>query len=148
MTTGRKIILAEDNLADVELTKIAFREIDIPLEVVHVFDGQELLNYLATEPLHDVALILMDLNMPRMGGIEVLKNMYKDEELRKLPIVVLSSSKHEVDVQTCYTYGANAYVCKPIDMDEFQQTINAIAYFWCDINVLPSFKAKNSESLQ
>ncbi len=139
MSSPRKIILAEDNLADAQLTKIAFGELDISLEVVHVVDGQKLLDYLRTEPHEEIALILLDLNMPRMGGLEVLKVMYEDEELRNLPVVVLSSSAHENDVRTCYQYGANAYVCKPIDIDDFHQSIRSIAYFWGEINVLPVF---------
>ncbi|MEL6867179.1 MAG: response regulator [Bacteroidota bacterium] len=139
----RKIIIAEDNLADVQLTKIAFEDIPLPLEVVHVFDGQELLDYVRKQAvLSDIALILLDLNMPRMGGVEVLKNFYNDKELRKLPVVVLSSSRHETDVEACYEYGANAYVCKPIDINDFHVAIRSIAYFWGDINVLPSYDAQ------
>ncbi len=142
MNTAKKILLAEDNIADVELTKIAFRELNLPLEVVHVSDGQQLLdhlNNLATHQLDDIALILLDLNMPRMGGIDVLKVLYKDDELRRLPVVVFTSSSHDSDIQACYEYGANAYVCKPLDIQDFNQTIQAIANFWGEINVLPSF---------
>ena len=142
--TQRKIILAEDNLADVELTKIAFKEIPLPLDIVHVYDGQELIDYVNQEPLGNIALILLDLNMPRMGGIEVLKHFYSDSNLCKLPTIVLSSSKHENDILTCYEYGANAYVCKPIDIEKFHETIQNIAYFWCTVNVLPTYEFENS----
>ncbi|MEO1623635.1 MAG: response regulator [Bacteroidota bacterium] len=140
MIPQRIIILAEDNIADVELTKIAFSEVPLPLEVVHVSDGQELLEYVRKEPLGNIALILLDLNMPRMGGIDVLKYFYEDQHFKKLPVVVLSSSMHERDVQTCYEYGANAYVCKPIDMEQFSTAIRNIAYFWGSINVLPTYE--------
>ncbi|MEM1323025.1 MAG: response regulator [Bacteroidota bacterium] len=139
MGSPRKIILAEDNLADAQLTRIAFDELDVNLEVVHVVDGQKLLDYLKSSSHEEIALILLDLNMPRMGGLEVLKVMYEDEELRNLPVVVLSSSAHESDVKTCYEYGANAYVRKPIDMEEFHKSIRSIAYFWGEVNVLPVF---------
>lgn len=73
MVTRKKIILAEDNIADVELTKMAFQEIGLPIDLIHVFDGQELVNYVKDNQLDDIALILLDLNMPRMGGVDVLK---------------------------------------------------------------------------
>ena len=139
MRNAKKIILAEDNIADVELTKIAFRELNLSLEVFHVFDGQQLLDELKVQPLDEIALILLDLNMPRMGGLDVLKVMYKDEELRRLPVIVFTSSSHETDVHACYEYGANAYVTKPIDINDFHKTIEAIANFWGEVNVLPSF---------
>ena len=139
MNNLRKIILAEDNIADVELTKIAFKELDLNLDVSHVFDGQQLMDLLKTSSLNEVALVLLDLNMPKMGGLDVLKQMYEDVELRKLPVVVFTSSAHESDVHSCYEYGANAYVNKPIDINDFHKTIAAIANFWAEINVLPAF---------
>ena len=139
MKTAKKIILAEDNIADVELTKLAFKELDLNLEVYHVFDGQQLLDYLKGQSFDEIALILLDLNMPKMGGLDVLKLMYEDEELAKLPVVVFTSSAHKSDVQACYEFGANAYVSKPIDINDFHKTITAIANFWTEINVLPAF---------
>ena len=136
----KKIILAEDNIADAELTKIAFKDLGLPLEVVHVMDGQQLVDYVKRGPLSDIVLILLDLNMPRMGGLEVLRYFYNDPVFKKLPVVVLSSSNHQSDVWACYDHGANAYVCKPIDMEKFNATIKSIADFWCDINVLPTFE--------
>ena len=136
----KKIILAEDNPADVQLTKMAFEEVAPGLEVVHVADGQELVDYVSTAALTDIALILLDLNMPRMGGIDVLRRFYQDEEFKKLPVVVFSSSASQDDVSTCYDLGANAYVCKPIDINDFNNIIRAIASFWGEINVLPEYK--------
>lgn len=135
----RKIVLAEDNLADAKLTTLAFQDLDASLEVVHLVDGKELLEYLRTQSHDDIALVLLDLNMPRMGGLEVLKVMYSDEELKHVPVVVLSSSAHESDVKACYDFGANAYVCKPIDIEKFHYSIRSIAQFWGEINVLPVF---------
>lgn len=144
MNTAKKIILVEDNVADVELTKMAFNKLELPLEVVHVFDGYELLELLKKLNLEDIALILLDLNMPKIGGLDILKLMSEDEELCKLPVIIFSSSNNESDVFECYEYGANAYVSKPLDINEFHKTIQAIAYFWGDINVLPSFDNVNS----
>ena len=135
----KKIILAEDNLADVELTKLAFADLSLPIELVHVNDGQELLNYLDNAELSEIALVLLDLNMPKINGIEILKMMYDDLEYKKLPVVVLSSSLHENDIVTCYEYGANAYVNKPIDINDFNEVISSIANFWVEINLLPVF---------
>ena len=139
MIRPKKIILAEDNPADAQLTQMAFSDLPLSLELVHVNNGQELMDFLNTEPLDNIALILLDLNMPKKGGIEVLKECYEDEELRKLPIVVLSSSGASADINTCYMNGANAYVQKPIDIDQFNNTISSIANFWTTINVLPTF---------
>ncbi len=139
MVKRKKILLAEDNLADVELTKMALKEIGLPLDLVHFFDGQELVNYIQENPLEDIALILLDLNMPRMGGVDVLRTFSLDDDFKKIPVVVFSSSTHENDVKTCYDFGANAYVCKPIDINDFTRTLNSITQFWGEINVLPTY---------
>ncbi len=143
MRTTKKIILVEDNIANMELTKLAFRKLELPLEVIHVFDGYELIDLLENSNLEDVALILLDLNMPKLGGLEVLKIMDENEELCKLPVIVFSTSSNEEDVYACYEFGANAYVNKPIDINEFHKTIEAIAHFWGDVNVLPAFNNVN-----
>lgn len=137
---SKKIILAEDNLADYELTKLAFEELDLSVQIIHIGDGQELLNYLKEAPLSDISLMLLDLNMPKVNGIEILKMMYHDEHLRKLPVIVLSSSLHATDVRTCYEYGANAYVNKPIDINDFNDLISSIANFWIGINLGPIYE--------
>jgi len=139
MAKPRKIILAEDSIADAQRATEAFSTAKIPLEVVHVEDGEKLLDLLRTEYLENIALVLLDLNMPKVGGIDVLKIMYNDDELKKLPVIIFSSSPQKEDVLDCYEYGANAYVCKPTDIDEYQKTINAISNFWGEINVLPSY---------
>ena len=144
MKTAKKIILVEDNVADVELTKIAFRKLELPLEIIHVPDGHELIDLLQEVNFDDIALILLDLNMPKIGGLDVLKIMNGDEEMCKLPVIVFSTSSNEEDVFACYEYGANAYVNKPININEFHKTIAAIAHFWGDINVLPAFNNVNS----
>ena len=140
---SKKIILAEDNLADVELTRLAFDELNFPVEIIHVGDGQELVTILKETPLNDIVLMLLDLNMPKVSGIEILKIMYHDEFLRRLPVIVLSSSLHESDVLSCYEYGANAYVNKPIDINEFNEVIRSIADFWIGINLGPVYESKS-----
>lgn len=140
MTNRKKIILAEDNPADVELTKIAIEETGLPIDLVHVFDGQELVNLIDQTELEEIALILLDLNMPKMGGIDVLKHLSQHEEQKKIPVIVFSSSTHESDVLTCYDYGANAYVCKPIDLNSYTKTMSAITSFWIEANVMPLYE--------
>ncbi|HHS96150.1 MAG TPA: response regulator, partial [Phaeodactylibacter sp.] len=93
--------------------------------------------------IDDISLMLLDLNMPKVNGIEILKMMYEDTYLRKLPVIVLSSSLQESDVHTCYEYGANAYVNKPIDFQEFNTLISSIAHFWLGVNLGPVFQVKN-----
>ncbi len=139
MKPEKKVILVEDNLADVELTRLAFKKLDMPLEVVHVYDGYKLMELLRKLNLEEIALIMLDLNMPSLGGLDVLKMMNNDPEYCKLPVIVFSTSCNEDDVYACYENGANAYVSKPFDINEFHKTIEAIAHFWGDINVLPTF---------
>lgn len=141
MAKPRKIILAESNYADFELTKTSFGEVNLPLEVVQVADGQELLNLLRVESLDNIAFVMMSLSLPRIDGFEVLKTMYHDEELRKLPVIVFNDSMNKEDILESYEQGANAYVKKPVDINEFKDTIQAIAHFWGDINVLPSYNS-------
>jgi two-component system, chemotaxis family, response regulator Rcp1 len=135
---GRKVILVEDNLADVELVKISVRELENPVELVHVGDGQELLNFLKTATLNDIAVILLDLNMPRVSGIDVLKFMSEDANYRKVPVVMFTTSNSKTDIMKCYELGAKAFVCKPLDIFEFNSSIKSIVEFWTGINMLPS----------
>jgi CheY-like chemotaxis protein len=134
----RKVILVEDNLADVELVKISVSELETPVELVHVGDGQELLNYLQTAVLSDIAVILLDLNMPRVSGIDVLRNMQADPTLKKVPVVMFTTSNSKSDIMKCYELGAKAFVCKPLDIFDFNNSIRSIVEFWTGINMLPS----------
>jgi CheY-like chemotaxis protein len=126
-------------MADVELAKLAFQSISNELEIKHLLDGEELMRFLGDEAPENVGLILLDLNMPRMGGIEVLQKLNTDGELKKLPVVVFTSSNHQADIKKCYDLGANAYVNKPIDFSELEKTVETIVHFWLNINVKPQF---------
>lgn len=138
-SNNRKVILVEDNLADVELVKLSVRELENPVDLVHVGDGQELLNFLKTAVLSDIALILLDLNMPRVSGIDVLRYMQEDPSLKKVPVVMFTTSNSKSDIMKCYELGAKAFVCKPLDIFEFNNSIRSIVEFWTGINMLPSF---------
>ncbi len=140
MSNRKKIILVEDNPDDVRLTKLALENLAIPADLVHCGNGEQLLYYLKTEPLTNICYILLDLNMPKMNGFDVLKIFHDDEELRRLPIIVFTTSSSPKDIQTCYELGANAYVVKPLNFVDLENSLNAISGFWGDINVKPMFK--------
>lgn len=135
----KRVILVEDNLADVELVRISIRELETPIELVHVGDGQELLNFLKTAVLAEIAVIMLDLNMPRVSGIDVLRFMHDDPLLKKVPVVMFTTSNSKTDILKCYELGAKAFVCKPLDIFEFNQAIRSIVEFWTGINMLPAF---------
>ena len=136
---NKKVILVEDNLADVELVRISIRELENPVELVHVGDGQEVLNFLQTAVLSVIAVIMLDLNMPRVSGIDVLRFMHDDPMLKKVPVVMFTTSNSKTDILKCYELGAKAFVCKPLDIFEFNQAIRSIVEFWTGINMLPAF---------
>ena len=138
-TKNRKVILVEDNLADVELVKISVKELENPVELVHIGDGQELLIYFKTAVLSEIALILLDLNMPHVSGIDVLQHMQQDPNLKRVPVVMFTTSNSKSDIMKCYELGAKAFVCKPLDIFEFNNSIRSIVEFWTGINMLPSF---------
>ncbi len=139
MRKARKVIIAEDQISDFELMKVTFENLSLGLELIHVKDGQELIDHLNQETLSQVALVMLDLDMPNVDGLEVLKKLYVDEELRKVPVVVFSSVVEQEKIFECYDFGANAFVRKPMTADEYAESISAIANFWTDINVLPGF---------
>lgn len=141
MKRVRQILIAEDNLADLELIKSAFEEINLYAKITIVKDGQEMLDFFEKDNIEDLGLVLLDLNLPKIDGMEILKKFYTDEILRKIPIVVFTSSNDYDKIITCYEYGANACIKKPDDIAEFSKIIRAITNFWLEINVLPSFKA-------
>jgi len=142
----RPILLAEDNPKDVELTLEALSEHNLANKVVVVRDGVEALEYLRYEGQFKLrnrgnpAVLLLDIKMPRMGGIELLQVIRKDPALKFLPIVMLTSSREESDLVTSYELGANAFVVKPIDFEHFIDVIKQIGVFWALINELPPEK--------
>lgn len=132
-------MLVEDNLADVELTKIAFKNQNINSEIVHCEDGKVALDFLNEHSTDGFDYVLLDLNMPRMNGLDLLKICKQDPLLRRLPVIVFTTSANQDDVQQCYEFGANAYVLKPVDLSDFDRTIEAINSFWGEINVQGNF---------
>ena len=143
MNLLKTILLAEDNPMDVELTLEALEEHNLANQVVVLKDGVEVVEYLeakgrfANRSHESPAVLLLDIKMPRMDGIEMLRYIRQRPELNYLPIVMLTSSREEPDLKTCYELGVNAYVVKPVDFAEFVDAVRQIGVFWGLINELP-----------
>jgi CheY-like chemotaxis protein len=137
-----EILLVEDNLADARLTIEAMKEAKVHNRLSHVHDGEEALAFLRQEAGYAEApkpdLILLDLNMPRKDGREVLAAIKVDPRFKRIPVVVLTSSQAEEDILKAYNLNANCYVTKPVDFDQFLKVVRAIEEFWLTIVRLPT----------
>jgi CheY-like chemotaxis protein len=144
----RRILLVEDDPKDVELTLTALEEYNLANEVVVARDGAEALDYLycrgeyAGRAHDNPAVLLLDLKLPKVDGLEVLERIKSDEKLRLVPVVVLTSSREEKDMVTSYKLGVNAYVVKPVDFHEFVNAIKELGMFWAIINEPPPGSVK------
>ena len=143
MAELKHILLAEDNPKDVELTLSALEEHNLANKVVVVNDGAEALDYLycrgkfkTRTPGHP-AVVLLDLKMPKVDGLEVLRTIKNDTKLRTIPLVILTSSREECDLVDSYKLGVNAYVVKPVDFQQFIQAVKTLGAFWALINESP-----------
>lgn len=141
--THKIILLAEDNPDDALLTTLALKESNLCNEIVHVQDGAEALDYLFArgkhaerDPTDLPALILLDLNMPKIGGLEVLKQIRAEPRTKRLPVVILTTSKEEQDLIISYDLGANSYVRKPVDFDQFTEAARSLGMYWLLLNEL------------
>jgi len=136
-----EILLVEDNPADVRLTIEALKDAKVYNELRVVSNGVDALAYLRREGEYADAtrpdLILLDLNLPRMSGLEVLEVIKNDEKLRAIPVVVITTSQAEQDIIRSYNNHANCYICKPVDLDQFITVIKSIQNFWLTIVKLP-----------
>lgn len=146
MTKIKRILLAEDDPKDVELTLEALNEFNLANQVDVVHDGEAALDYLYLRkkyakraPGHP-AVVLLDLKMPKIDGLEVLKIVKSDKDLKTIPIVMLTSSQMESDLIASYQYGVNAYVVKPVSFHDFVDAIKKLGAFWAVINEPPIFK--------
>ena len=137
----RSILLVEDNAGDVRLTREALREAEVAVELTAVADGEQALAFLRREGAHAGAtrpdLILLDLNLPKKNGLEVLEEIKGDPELCRTPVIMLTTSSSARDIAACYARGVNCYVVKPLDLDEFTGLVQAIDRFWFDVACLP-----------
>jgi CheY-like chemotaxis protein len=138
-----RILIVEDDPKDVELTLTALEEYNLANEVVVTRDGEEALDYLycrgnfTTRTSDNPAVLLLDLKLPKVDGLEVLQQIKSDEKLRLIPVVVLTSSREERDMVASYKLGVNAYVVKPVDFHEFVNAIKELGVFWAVINEPP-----------
>ncbi len=141
MTTPIRVLLVEDNPGDADLTRETLLEGKLDVDIRVVVDGAQALDYLLHRPPYaDVPLpdlILLDLNLPKLGGREVLAEIKKHEELRVIPVVVLTSSDAEFDIAGSYQLGANCYVTKPVGLEAFQAIVRSVENFWFTVVRLP-----------
>jgi two-component system response regulator len=142
--TNRPILLVEDNPSDVDLTKRAFEKKNLANPLVVAHDGQEALDYLlATGPhagreVADLpACILLDLKLPKVDGVTVLRTIKADERTRMIPVIVLTSSNEPQDIKACYGLGTNSYIRKPVDFDEFVEAVSHLGLYWLVLNEPP-----------
>jgi len=137
----RLILLVEDQQDDVDLTLRAFSKSNVPHEIVTVRDGQQALDFLFSTGGYAgrdrtlvPSVVLLDLNIPKVNGLEVLRRMRADERTRLIPVVVLTSSSLDGDVSDCYCTGANSFVRKPVNFSEFVETADGLGRYWLELN--------------
>ena len=144
MENVKRILLVEDDPKDIELTLAALAEHKLANEVAVARDGVEALDYLyrrgpfVQRPPGNPVVVLLDLKMPRLDGIQVLRQIKADEQLSLIPVVVLTSSHESIDLKECYQLGVNAYVVKPVRFIEFVDAVKQLGVFWVLVNQPPS----------
>ncbi len=150
MNALKRILLAEDNSKDVELTLSALGNNNLANEVAVVRDGVSALDYMyrrghyAAVPEGNPAVVLLDIKMPRLNGLEVLERMKADPLLRQIPVVMLTSSREEPDLAHAYRLGVNAYVVKPVDFVQFVGAVRQVGAFWAVLNEPPAGSVKRN----
>jgi DNA-binding response OmpR family regulator len=150
MNNFGRILMVEDDPKDVELSLTALEDYNLANEVVVTRDGEEALDYLycrgkfAARPDGNPAVLLLDLKLPKVNGLEVLQQIRSDEKLKMIPVVVLTSSHEEKDMVASYKLGVNAYVVKPVDFHEFVNAVKELGVFWAIINEPPPGSLKKN----
>jgi CheY-like chemotaxis protein len=149
--TSKAILLVEDNAQDEELTIRALRKSNIMNSVVVARDGEEALDYLFARGEHTgrnlevmPALVLLDLKLPKVNGLQVLRALRADPLTHQVPVVILTSSKEERDIAEGYRNGANSYICKPVDFEKFTEAIGRLGMYWIVLNEAPRHIARDS----
>lgn len=143
--SATEILLVEDNPNDVELTLRAFKKRNLANKVYTVGDGAEALEYIFSTGRYSdrninipPKVILLDLKLPKVNGIEVLKKIKSDERTKAIPVVVMTSSREDVDLKECYKLGTNSYIQKPVDFDQFVEVLSEAGFYWLVLNKLPA----------
>jgi two-component system, response regulator len=138
------ILLVEDNPNDVELTLRALKKVNVANNIMVIQDGAEALDYLFARGVHAgrnrinvPKVVLLDLKLPKVGGLEVLREIKSDTAMKAIPIVVLTSSKEEKDIIESYKYGVNSYIVKPVDFEKFVDAVSQIGFYWLLLNQPP-----------
>lgn len=150
MNTLKSILLVEDNAYDAEMTLVALGAHNLANDVVHAVDGEEGLDYLyargkfAGRGQGNPVLILLDLKMPKLDGLEVLRTIKSDPALRAIPVVMLTSSREEQDLVRSYEIGVNAYVVKPVEFNRFVEAVSQLSVFWAIHNEPPPGSARRA----
>jgi two-component system, response regulator len=144
VTEEIEILLVEDNLLDAEMIIRALKKSNLGNHYLHVKDGVEALDFIFAEGVHSgdqvrstLKLIILDMKMPRVNGKEVLSKIKSDVRTNKIPVVMLSSSREDPDIEECYDLGANGYVVKPVEFDEFRKAISDLGLYWMGLNESP-----------
>ncbi|HLC83509.1 MAG TPA: response regulator [Bacteroidia bacterium] len=139
-----EILLVEDNMSDAEMTMRALRKNNLTNNILHLKDGAQALDYIFAEGAYSnrkieniPKVILLDLKMPKVNGIQVLQRIKSDERTKKIPVVVLTSSKEDPDIKECYSLGVNSYVVKPVQFEQFVKTISDLGLYWVILNQPP-----------
>jgi two-component system, response regulator len=140
-----EVLLVEDNISDAELTIRELKKHHMANNLVHVKDGEEALDFIfgkgqyagQRDTLHQPKLILLDIQMPKVNGLEVLQQVKSDPLTRAIPVVILTSSKENPDVKKCYELGANSYIVKPVNFESFAEAIRNLGFYWLLLNQPP-----------
>jgi two-component system, response regulator len=132
----KKVILVEDDELDADMTQRALRNIPLANEIIWLETGQELLDYLEKVGWEDIAVVIMDLKMPQVSGIDALR-IIKSKDYGYFPVVILTSSRENPDIAVCYELGASAFITKPVAQQEFCEVIKTLGMFWGIFNNLP-----------
>lgn len=143
----KRILIVDDSQNDVELTKSVLIQNNLANEIIVAEDGEEALDYLYKRgkfinEKSNPAIILLDMKMPKMNGIEVLKIIRNDRQFSAIPIIILTSSREERDLVESYKYGANSYVVKPVDITQFINAIKSLGHYWIVVNQQPNMIPK------
>lgn len=140
-----EILLVEDNNGDAEMTIRALKKNNLANKLLHVKDGAEALDFIFAQGVYfdrqvedTPKIILLDLKMPKINGIEVLEKIKSDSRTKNIPVVMLTSSKEDPDIQHCYSLGVNGYVVKPVEFDEFSKAISQLGLYWMIVNQPPN----------
>jgi two-component system response regulator len=136
-----EILLVEDSMEDAELTIRALRKNDVAKHIVHLKNGADALDFMFGKGVYNnrdlncrPRLILLDLKMPKVSGLEVLEGLMSSKSIRTIPVVVLTSSREDPDIEKAYSLGANSYIVKPVDFDNFSKVVNQLGTYWLHFN--------------